>query len=228
VDGREGLTSDDQLIISILRKSGKDIFIAANKLEGNKDMDPSIYGTGLGNIYSISAAHGEGVGDLLDDVVKTLDLKEEEDIFVKRLAIIGRPNAGKSSLLNSLSGEERSIVSPISGTTRDSVNSLIEINEREYDVVDTAGINRKSKLIESVDHYALGRAFDSLERAHLTLLVIDATRELSHFDARVAGYAMEHSKPIIIVINKWDLIEKNTMTMKRFEERVRKEFKFMS
>ena len=228
LDGKEELTSDDQFIISILRKANKKIFIAANKLEGNKDILPSIYTIGLGNIYKISAIHGEGIGDLLDDVIKTLEFENKEDKYIKRLAIIGRPNAGKSSLLNSLANKERSIVSPISGTTRDSVNYLLEINDREYEVIDTAGISKKSKLVESVDHYSLLRAFDSLERSHLTLFVIDATRDLSHFDARVAGYAMEHNKPIIIVINKWDLIKKNTMTMKKMEDKIRKEFKFLS
>lgn len=227
-DGREGLTSDDHLIISNLRKVNKKIFVVANKLEGNKEIDSSIYTTGLGEVYKISAIHGEGIGDLLDDVIKTLDFEIKEDKYIKRLAIIGRPNAGKSSLLNSLANEERSIVSPISGTTRDSVNSFLKINDREYDVIDTAGINKKSKLIESVDHYSLLRAFDSLEKSHLALFVIDATRDLSHFDARVAGYAMEHNKPIIIVVNKWDLIKKDTMTMKRMEEKIRKEFKFLS
>ena len=227
-DGREGLTSDDEFIISLVRKTNKNIFVVANKLEGNKAIDPSIYTTGLGNVYPISSIHGDGIGDLLDDIIKTLKFGKEENKYIKRLAIIGRPNAGKSSLLNSLANEKRSIVSPISGTTRDSVNSLIKIYDKEYDIIDTAGINKKSKLVESVDHYSLLRAFNSLERSHLTLFVIDATRELSHFDARVAGYAMEHNKPIIIVINKWDLIKKNTMTMKKMEETIRKEFKFLS
>ncbi len=228
VDGLEGLTSEDQFVISLLRKSGKKILLAANKLEDNKEMDSSIYSSGFKEIFNVSAIHGEGVGDLLDEVIKNFDKVEVEDSRIPRLAIIGRPNAGKSSLLNSLAKEERSIVSPISGTTRDSVSSLISINDTMFDVIDTAGINKKSKLVESVDHYALGRAFSSLETAHLTLLIIDATKDLSHFDARLAGYAMEKQKPIIIVINKWDLIKKDVMTQKNFEKKVRKEFKFMS
>ncbi len=228
VDGLEGLTSEDQFVISLLRKSGKKILLAANKLEDNKEMDSSIYSSGFKEIFNVSAIHGEGVGDLLDEVIKNFDKVEIEDSRIPRLAIIGRPNAGKSSLLNSLAKEERSIVSPISGTTRDSVSSLISINDTMFDVIDTAGINKKSKLVESVDHYALGRAFSSLETAHLTLLIIDATKDLSHFDARLAGYAMEKQKPIIIVINKWDLIKKDVMTQKNFEKKVRKEFKFMS
>ncbi len=228
VDGLEGLTAEDQFVISLLRKSGKEVILAANKLEGNKQMDTTIYSAGFEHVFNISAIHGEGVGDLLEEIVKNLDVQDVEDKRIPRLAIIGRPNAGKSSLLNSLAQEERAIVSPISGTTRDSVSSLLTINDREFDVVDTAGISKKSKLIESVDHYALARAFSSLEQAHLTLLIIDATKELSHFDARLAGYAMEKQKPIIIVINKWDLIKKDTMTMKNFEKKLRKEFKFMT
>ncbi|WKX02618.1 ribosome biogenesis GTPase Der [Candidatus Mycoplasma mahonii] len=228
VDGLVGLTFADQFVISLIRKSKKKVLLAVNKLEGNKDMDPSIYSSGLKDIFQISAIHGEGVGDLLDEVASNLDDIVEDDQKINRLAIIGRPNAGKSSLLNSLAGKERSIVSEISGTTRDSVSSIIDINGENFKVIDTAGISKKSKLIESVDHYALARAFSSLENAHVTLLIIDVTLELSHFDARLAGYAMEKQKPIIIVINKWDLIQKDVMTMKNFEKKIRKEFKFMS
>ncbi|MCK5945837.1 MAG: ribosome biogenesis GTPase Der [Mycoplasmataceae bacterium] len=228
VDGITGLTPDDEFIASLLRRSNKKIFIAANKLEGNKDFDPSIWTLGFENILPISAIHGEGIGDLLDLVKQSLVFDELEDDTIPKLAIIGRPNAGKSSLLNSLSGEERSIVSEISGTTRDSVNSIIKINDKEFNVIDTAGINKKSKLIESVDHYALTRAISSLEDADITLLIIDSTRELAHFDARVAGYTADNNKPIIIVINKWDLVKKDTMTMKRYEEKIRKEFKFLA
>ena len=148
------------------------------------------------------------------------------DLF--KLSIIGRPNAGKSSLLNKLLNENRSIVSSIPGTTRDSVNGTIKIENQEFEIIDTAGINRKSKLVELVDHFALERAFNSLEESDLSLLVIDATRELSHFDARVVGYALEFNKPIIIVINKWDLINKDTNTINEFTKRIKKEFKFAS
>ena len=130
--------------------------------------------------------------------------------------------------MNKLLKEERAIVSEIAGTTRDSINSKLIIGEEEFEIIDTAGINRKSKLVESIDHYALGRAFNSLDESNLALLMIDATNELSHFDARIAGYAMEVKKPIIIVINKWDLIQKDTYTMVEYEKKVRKEFKFMS
>lgn len=228
VDGLNEVTKEDYLVVDLIRKSGKKIIIAANKIEGNKIFDTSIYSLGVEEIIPISALHSEGVGELLDTVFKYLDWKEEfvNDTF--KISIIGKPNAGKSSLLNKMLNENRAIVSDIAGTTRDSINSRFKIKNEEFEIIDTAGINRKSKLIESIDHYALGRAFQSLEESDLTLLVIDSTKDLSHFDARIAGYAMEENKPIIIVVNKWDLIKKNTYTMNEFEQKIRKEFKFMS
>ncbi|MGL5308932.1 MAG: ribosome biogenesis GTPase Der [Metamycoplasmataceae bacterium] len=227
LDGRMDITKEDFYVIDLIRKSKKKIIIAANKLEGNKEFDSSFYTLGVENILPISALHGEGVGELLETVFNEFKESDEEENHLFKLSIIGKPNAGKSSLLNKLLNEKRAIVSEIPGTTRDSINSKLKIGDEEFEIIDTAGINRKSKLVESIDHYALGRAFNSLDESNLSLLVIDATNELSHFDARIAGYAMEMKKPIIIVINKWDLIRKNTHTMVEFEKRIRKEFKFM-
>ena len=227
VDARNGLTQDDDYIATILRKTSKPVLVAANKLEGNKEMDSSIWSIGL-DAYPLSAVHGDGIGDLLDKAVTYLDFEDVEEIKNPRLAIIGRPNAGKSSLLNVLSKAERSIVSPIANTTRDSVNSEFKIDDQTFTLIDTAGINKKSKLVESVDHYALGRAINSIENSEIALLVIDAERELSHFDAVLAGYAFENNRPMIIVINKWDNIKKETQSMKIFEDKIRKEFKFLS
>ena len=190
--------------------------------------DPSIYSLGIEDMVSISALHGEGTGELMDLIFANLNWEQEENFDLFKLSIIGKPNAGKSSLLNKLLNENRSIVSNIPGTTRDSVNARLKIEGEEFEIIDTAGINRKSKLVESVDHYALGRAFNSLEESDLTLLVIDATKDLSHFDARIAGYAMEFNKPIILVVNKWDLIDKDTNTINEFTKKIRKEFKFVS
>lgn len=227
VDARAGLTQDDDYISNILRKTNKPVIVAANKLEGNKDIDSSVWSIGQ-DTFPISAVHGDGVGDLLDKATSYLDFSEEEDVEFPRLAIIGRPNAGKSSLLNVLSNDERSIVSPIANTTRDSVNSNIKIDGQNFTLIDTAGINKKSKLIESVDHFALSRAINSIENSEIALLVIDADREISHFDAVLAGYAFENNRPMIIIINKWDNINKSTKTMKIFEDKIRKEFKFLS
>ncbi|AWX70503.1 ribosome biogenesis GTPase Der [Mycoplasmopsis anatis] len=226
IDGTMELTNDDAFIMNILRKSNKPIIIGANKLESNQDFDYSLYKLG-GEIFRISALHGEGVGELLDEVVKNLDFTEDQEEELFKLSIIGKPNAGKSSLLNNLAKEERSIVSDIAGTTRDSVKTKVKIGDKFYNVIDTAGIMRKSKLVESVDHYALMRAMNSLSESDLSLILIDATTELSHFDARIIGYALENDKPIIIVVNKWDLVEKETNTMAQFEKKMRNTLHFV-
>ncbi|QZE12246.1 ribosome biogenesis GTPase Der [Mycoplasma sp. Ms02] len=227
IDGTAESTNDDLFIMNILRKSGKPIIVAANKLEGNQMFDYSWYRLGFDNIYPISAAHGEGIGEVLDKCIEYLDFSDQEDQSLFKLSIIGRPNAGKSSLLNNLAKENRSIVSDIPGTTRDSVKENVYLGDKLYRVIDTAGIMRKSKLVESVDHYALMRAMSSLDESDLSLIVIDATAEISHFDARIIGYALEHEKPIIIVINKWDLVEKETNTMAQYEKSLRNRFHFV-
>lgn len=227
VDGRVEIDSDDHFVIDLLRKSSKKVLIAANKLEGNKFFDTSIYSLGFEHIFPISAIHGEGVGDLLDETIRSLDFTKEKENEAFRLAIIGKPNAGKSTLLNKLANENRSIVSPIAGTTRDSVSSFIKIDKIDFEIIDTAGIIRKSKIAQSVDFYALLRAFNSLDDAQLSLILIDATQELSHFDARLAGYAFEKQKPIILVANKWDLIEKETNTQHIFMKKMKQNYKFL-
>lgn len=227
VDGREELDRDDFFTMDLLRKSGKKVILAANKLENNISFNYSLYTLGFDRIYSISAIHSEGIGDLLDKITENLDFSHQDNDKKFKLAIIGRPNAGKSSLLNSLLRENRAIVSPIAGTTRDSVSAFLTISDQEYEIVDTAGINKKSRLVESIDHYALNRAINSLDDADLSLIVIDATREISHFDSRLAGYAFERKKPVILIVNKWDLISKETNTLVYFERELRKNFKFL-
>ncbi|QIW62084.1 ribosome biogenesis GTPase Der [Mycoplasmopsis gallinacea] len=227
-DGNSEITNDDLFIMNILRKSNKPIIAVANKLENNQMFDYSWYKLGVDDIFAISALHGEGIGEVLDTCVEKLDFTETQEEELFNLAIIGKPNAGKSSLLNNLAKENRSIVSEIAGTTRDSVKSTITIDGDKYNVVDTAGITKKSKLIESVDHYALMRAMNSLAEADLSLIVIDATQdEISHFDSRIIGYALDNEKPVIIVVNKWDLIEKETNTMAQYEEKMRRKFHFV-
>ncbi|WP_027121544.1 ribosome biogenesis GTPase Der [Mycoplasma leonicaptivi] len=227
-DGTNEISNDELFIMNLLRKSGKPIIAAANKLESNQNFDYGWYRLGVDKIFPISALHGEGIGEVLDECLKYLNFDEEEKNDLFNLAIIGKPNAGKSSLLNNLTKEYRSIVSKIAGTTRDSVSSEVTINQRKYNVIDTAGITKKSKLVESVDHYALMRAMNSLSEADLSLIVIDATQpEVSHFDSRIIGYALDNNKPIIMIINKWDLVEKETNTMADFEKKLRNKFHFV-
>lgn len=228
VDGRDDLTDSDFLIAQILRKSQAIVYVISNKLESNREQDYGVYQLGFENYYNISALHGEGIGEVLDLLVNNMSKDNDIDTERFNLAIIGKPNSGKSSLLNTILKQERAIVSPIAGTTRDSIKEAIEIGEQKYNLIDTAGILRKSKLVESVDHYALMRAIESLEESNLTLVVIDATKEISHFDARLIGYAHERNKPIIIVINKWDLIQKETNTMINYEKHFRTKFPFIS
>ena len=228
VDGQNGLDYDDKWISSLLRKTNKKVFLVVNKLENNQIPEPSVYTTGFEKLFFISAMHNQGVGDLLDEIIDNITFKNQSESKVLKLAIVGRPNAGKSSLLNALVNEKRSIVSSIPGTTRDSVNSFLKIEDNLFELIDTAGIKRKSKLVESVEHYALVRAFDSLEKANIIVLLLDASKELTHFDARILGYAMENKKPIIIALNKWDLIKKSPTSQNEYEKQVRKEFKFAS
>ncbi|MDW2829898.1 ribosome biogenesis GTPase Der [Mesomycoplasma ovipneumoniae] len=227
LDGTAGIDSEDHFVLNLLRKSQKKIILVANKLDNSKNFDPSIYELGFEKIFGISALHGQGVGDLLDFLVSNFEktTKNQQSFF--KLAIIGRPNAGKSSLLNRILGQNRSIISDIPGTTRDSISGLWKIEGQTFEIIDTAGIKKKSKLVESVDFYALLRAFRSLDDADLSLILIDATQDIHHFDLRIAGYAWERNKPIIIVINKWDLIEKNTLTQQQYVKKVREKFKFL-
>lgn len=226
VDGNNEPSNDDAFILNLLRKANKQIIVAANKLENISQFNYSWYSLGVDHIFPISALHGNGVGDVLDEAIKYLNFDEDENKNYFQLSIIGRPNAGKSSLLNYLAKEQRSIVSNIPGTTRDSVKSLIKIGDEIFNVIDTAGIMRKSKIEDAVDHYALMRAQSSLEESNLSIIMIDATQEISHFDARIIGYALENNKPIIIAINKWDLVEKETNTMSDYKKMLNKRFQF--
>ncbi|WP_338822835.1 ribosome biogenesis GTPase Der [Mycoplasmopsis felifaucium] len=227
VEGASDVTNDDLMIYSMLRKSNKPIVVVANKLDNISSFDHSWYSLGVDHIFKISALHGNGVGDVLDQCLKYLTLDDDITTNHFKLSIIGRPNAGKSSLLNYLAKENRSIVSEIAGTTRDSVKSLIKINGQDFEIIDTAGITRKSKIEDSVEHFALMRAMSSLDESDLSIVLIDATQELSHFDARIIGYALENNKPIIICVNKWDLIEKNQYTMDEFRKKMKNRFHFV-
>ncbi len=232
VDGMAGLTAQDRDVVDVLRKSNKKIILVVNKID---NYDESImyeyFELGLGTPFLVSSIHGKGLGDLLDEVVACFEkeqLSQEADDTIK-IAIVGKPNAGKSSLVNKIIGEDRVIVSNIAGTTRDSVDIPFKYNKKKYSLIDTAGMRRKKKIEDNtVERYSIIRSLDSIRNADVVVLVVDVTEELSDQDLKIAGFIDEQNKPSVIVFNKWDLIEKETNTMKRFEERVATELAFMS
>lgn len=232
VDAKEGLTPDDEDVADILRRSHKKIILVCNKVDDFKELPPSYYDflrLGLGSPIPISASNGLGIGDLLDEVIKNLpdDKKDYPEETIK-IAVIGRPNAGKSSLVNKLLGEERVIVSDIPGTTRDAIDTLFTKDGKNYVLIDTAGIRRKSKVIESIERYSVIRALSAIERADICLLIIDASEGPTEQDTKIAGYAYENGKAIVIVVNKWDVIEKNTNTINEYTKLIREKFSFIS
>ena len=211
VDGRTGMTEEDQRIAGVLKRTKTPIFLAVNKLDNPGDESPlwEFYGLGLGDPYPVSAVHGHGTGDMLDDVVAALpaDFDEPEEDDAINVAIIGRPNAGKSSLTNRLVGKERSIVADHAGTTRDAIDTVVEHEGTRYRIVDTAGIRKKSAIDEDVEYYGFVRSLRAIDRADVALLMIDATLGLTDQDQRVAGLAKERGGAMVIVVNKWDLVE---------------------
>ena len=225
VDVTVGVTSADMDVANMLLRFRKPVFVAVNKVDGIGAMPPEVYefyNLGAGDPYPISALHGHGTGDLLDavyDAIEGEEEEEEEDHGIS-VAIIGKPNAGKSSLLNCLLGEKRVIVSDVPGTTRDSIDAVIENQYGKFTWIDTAGIRRKSKVDETVEKYSVLRALMAMDRADVCVLMIDATEGVTEQDTKVAGYAHEKGKAIIIAINKWDLVEKETKTMDKMREKV--------
>ncbi len=232
VDVMAGLTSADEEVAHILRQSGKPVLIAANKGD-----NPSLrfdatdfYALGLGEVFPISALHGTGVGDLLDAVVEHLPHappeSDEEDTSLK-IAIVGRPNVGKSSLLNRLLGEPRVIVSPVPGTTRDAIDTQLTWHGEPITLIDTAGIRRRGKIDPTVERWSVLRALKAIKRANVVLLMIDATEGVTSQDTHVASYVLEEMKSVIIVVNKWDAVEKDSYTIYTFTDLVREAFKFL-
>ncbi|MGN0077822.1 MAG: ribosome biogenesis GTPase Der [Coriobacteriales bacterium] len=211
VDGRTGMTEEDQRIAGVLKRTKTPIFLAVNKLDNPGDESPlwEFYGLGLGDPYPVSAVHGHGTGDMLDDIVAVLpaDFDEPEEDDAINVAIIGRPNAGKSSLTNRLVGKERSIVADHAGTTRDAIDTVVEHEGTRYRIVDTAGIRKKSAIDEDVEYYGFVRSLRAIDRADVALLMIDATLGLTDQDQRVAGLAKERGCAMVVVVNKWDLVE---------------------
>lgn len=226
-NGKLEMTNDDLYVVDLLRKSSKPIILAMNMLESNKDIDYSWFGLGIENVFQISALHGQGIGDMLDCALSFLPHQKINNDNKFKLSIIGRPNAGKSSLFNLLLKQDRAIVSHIAGTTRDAISEIITIEKQNYEIIDTAGLIQKSRLLENVEHYAWMRAQNALEESDLSIIMIDAQKNIDHFDARVVGYALENNKPIIILINKWDLITKQTQTMREYENEIRNKLHFV-
>ncbi|MBP5313832.1 MAG: ribosome biogenesis GTPase Der [Eggerthellaceae bacterium] len=233
VDGKTGINSDDEEVARILRKSKKPTFLAVNKLDTPNKFDEmyEFYQLGLGDPYPVSALHGHGTGDLLDEVVaslKQLDLslyaKDDPSINV---AIIGRPNAGKSSLTNAMTNNNRSIVSDVAGTTRDAIDTVIEHDGVVYRIVDTAGLRRKSQIDQDVEYYGFVRAMRAIDRADVAVLLIDSSIDLTDQDQRVAGYAVERGCAMVIVLNKWDLIE-GPDAKKDIRERIEDRLQFIA
>jgi len=230
VDARAGLLPDDRAIAARLRRGGKKVIVAVNKAEANSSGPEEFAPLGFESMMVISAEHGQGVGDLLDAAVDSLPRQEapEDQPRPLRVAIAGRPNVGKSSLLNRLLGEERALVSPIPGTTRDAVDSLLEQGGKRYLFVDTAGLRRSRHLKENVDHVSVVQARRSIERADVVILLLDASEGLHEMDATIGGYVQEAGRPVVIAVNKWDLARDRRLTTKGFEREVRDALKFLS
>jgi len=232
VDGKEGITSSDENVAQILRKSKKPIVLAVNKLENDKEETfvSDFYKLGLGKPYAMSSEHGMGVADVLDAVVNKFKTKvsPQQEAEKTKIAIVGRPNAGKSSITNRLIGENRVVVSDVAGTTRDAVDVPFKYNKKDYILIDTAGIRRKSKIdYETIEGFSVMRSLQAIRRADAVIFVLDASDEISEQDVRLLGYIHEQGKPSVIVYNKWDLVEKDTKTSNKYKKKLSEELKFM-
>lgn len=228
---REGVTDADEMVARILYKSKKPVLLAVNKVD-NPEMRNDIYefyALGLGDPYPVSSSHGIGLGDLLDEAVKqfSTDMEEEDDGTIK-FSLIGRPNVGKSSLINALLGEERVIVSDVAGTTRDAIDThFTSPDGQPFVMIDTAGMRKRGKVYESTEKYSVMRAMRAIDRSDVVLMVLNAEEGIREYDKRIAGFAHEAGKGMIIVVNKWDTLEKETNTMRDFEQKIRDEFRYL-
>jgi len=231
VDGRTGLTSDDENVAAMLRRARKPIVLTVNKVEdySNNNVVLDFYQLGLGEPLPVSAANGMNIGDLLDEVVAHFPKEIADDVEpdIIKIAVVGRPNVGKSSLVNAILGQERVIVSDIAGTTRDAIDTPFSREGQKYLLIDTAGIRRKRNIELSMERYSVIRALRAIDRSDVVLIVIDATTGVTEQDKRIAGYVHEAGKGAILVINKWDLVEKDDKTMNKFDEIIRSELSFM-
>lgn len=234
-DIRCGVVASDQEVASMLLKSGKPIVLCVNKCDKVGDVDPEFYefyNLGLGDPVPVSSVHGHGTGDLLDEVIQYFpegsDHEEEDDEEIINVAIIGKPNVGKSSLVNKISGTNRTIVSDIAGTTRDTTDTFVENKYGKFNFIDTAGLRRKSRVNDEIEKYSIIRARMAVERANVCVIMIDATEGFTEQDSKVAGIAIEQGKACIIAVNKWDAVEKDGNTMKEYRDKLAVDFSFMS
>lgn len=229
LDGKTGLTHEDYEVAAYLRKSRKPILLVVNKLDNNEQhLLYDFYELGLGEPIGISAGQAKGLGDVLDEIVKlTGKYETEEKEEALKIAVVGKPNAGKSSLVNKLLGYDRVIVSDIAGTTRDAIDTRIKIGDKEYILIDTAGIRRKRSVEEDLEQYSVMRSLGAVRRADVCLIVIDSSEELSEQDVKIAGYVHEQGKPSVVVMNKWDVVDKDTYTIEKYNRKLKEELKFM-
>lgn len=230
VDGKTGLTAEDREVATLLHKTGKPVFLAINKVDNFLNFDISeFYSLGF-DAYPISAEHKQGVGDLLDALIEYFPSESdvEEDDETIKIAVVGKPNAGKSSLVNKILGYDRTIVSNIAGTTRDAIDTPFELDGKKYIIIDTAGMRRKRSVEDdTVEAYSIMRSLAAVRRADVVLVVFDAAEELSEQDVKIAGYAHEQGKPTVIVVNKWDIVEKDTFTVEKYKKKLQTDLAFM-
>lgn len=231
-DLRRGVVATDQDVANMLQKSGKPVILCVNKCDSVGAPDPEFYefyNLGMGDPIAVSAVHGHGTGDLLDAVITYFppESEEEEEDDTIKVAVIGKPNVGKSSLINRISGQERAIVSDIAGTTRDATDTRIENQYGKFTFIDTAGIRRKSKVTDAIEKYSIIRARTAVERANVCVIMIDATEGFTEQDSKVAGIALDQGKGCIVVVNKWDAVEKDGNTMREYKEKLAVDFAFM-
>ena len=228
LDGKEELTSSDYDVAEKLRRSHKPVVLAINKVDNfSQDKLFEYYALGLGEPIAVSAEHSQGIGDVLDEVVEYFESGDEEETDRLKIAVVGKPNAGKSSLVNRLLGFERSIVTNIAGTTRDAIDTPFELDGKKYLLIDTAGIRKKKNVTDDVEYYSVLRAFDAVRRADECRAVVDSSEGLTEQDVKILGYVHEQGKPSVIVMNKWDLIEKDTNTINKFEDKLKVDLSFM-
>ncbi len=231
VDGKTGITAEDYEVAKMLRKSEKPVIVVVNKVDNKSDEDNlyDFYELGLGEVMGISSEQGLGIGDLLDEILRNIeghDADEEDDTL--KIALVGRPNVGKSSLANKILGYDRTIVSDIPGTTRDAIDSEFERDGRKYTIIDTAGMRRKARIEDkSIERYSVIRALGAVRRADVAVVLIDAEEGITEQDVKVAGFVTDEGKPVVIAINKWDAVEKDTFTIEDYNHKIRADLAFM-